>query len=152
MSTLAAETMELDVLPPGPDPLPQPGPSLGPAPAHEQQSNTSSDNDGQHDLSAVGAATPTPTGSEVLPTQCATGTSPSKVGSRCCAILKSTVTSNVLGIPGLLIAIAGFAYMVLTQRWTIRNDKLQDCLNFRVRSSPNERVYATDEAAASRHL
>lgn len=51
----------------------------------------------------------------------------------------SSFTANALVVPGLLLALFGFVLMVLSQRWTMKNDKLQDCINLRVGHCP-ERI------------
>lgn len=58
---------------------------------------------------------------------------PSKAGT--CSLktcFGSTLTANFLVLPGTLLALLGLVWMILSQRWTTRNDKLQDCINLRV--------------------
>lgn len=58
--------------------------------------------------------------------------------TRKCRVFGSSNTANTLAVLALLVAAIGLSwticYSFLSQRWTIRNDTLQDCLNFRVRT------------------
>jgi len=65
---------------------------------------------------------------------------------RCITIVGSNITSNVLVLPGLLIAFLGLVWMLLSQLWTVRNDRLQDCLNFRQVDIYNEECNVTIES------
>lgn len=77
--------------------------------------------------------------------------------TRKCGFFGSSITANAFALLALVVAAIGLlwtiSYSVLSQRWTIRNDALQDCLNFRVSirlTSRTSRIDA-DLSAASQN-
>lgn len=66
--------------------------------------------------------------------------------------LGSTLTGNALVMPSILLSLTGLVWMILSQRWTMRNDQLQDCISLRVCSYLEVEKLADSNSTCSRFI